>query len=521
ASESERFNIFRSLVDGYQALRPHLNNSHRDELGRLAVALSQEPFNTARSAIDRNDYGRALAALRPLNAFLYEDNYRSVLPDRPYDQMNQLIEASADRQIGIFRNAIGNLQNADQEQKTISAMTSFTGTLSDLRGWDRPTTGQRISDLYRQLLLRKKDNMISRMQAGNLDYMGELSQIKSLQSSQRDYIDGTFVTAIAQELDFYGTYETAKSALRRLDFNQSMNGFRSAQSKLDQLPGDARFEKKGLIENGLRKSLEGQLTAIIKRNRNVGKSAQKEVYRQILGLRLAHEDVALTQEAEYTLKEAELSWFGGGCRQDYRAYTLEVLKAEQAIAEKDYERSIPALQKAQNLQSRIERCMLPMDDIGDQLEFYQLAVDFNERKASLDRLYENRQWAAFADNYHQLWMAYQDYGIRAKFGYEMEAFGPFVLRKEQPELMEYYALNYCMDDQEIDNVAVAIKELSYRMSKQRMQQLGADVAQRMYPVFPSRNYQTSFAYLTSKGKPDKKGFKAFKKGYKKVWKRLR
>lgn len=521
APQAERFNYFRSLIDGYQVLRPNLNNGHRDQLGRLAVVLSEEPLKDARTAIGRNDYGRALSALKPLNAFLYEGNYRSVLPDRAYQDMNQLIEASADRQIGIFKNAITNLQNADQEQKTIAAMTSFTGALSDLQGWNESTTGLRISDLYRQLLLRKKDNMISRMQTGNLDYLGELAQIENLQSNQQDYIDRAFVTGIAQELDFYGTYETAKAALRRLDFNQSMNAFRSAQDKVAQLPAEGRLEKAGLIENGLRKSLEGQLTAMIKRNQNIGEAAEKEVYRQILGLRLAHEDIALTQEAEYTLKEAELSWFGGGCRQDYRSYTLEVLKAEQAIAEKDYARAIPSLETAQDLKRRIDRCMLPMDDIGEQLEFYQLAVDFNERKANLDRLYENRQWAAFSEEYHQLWMAYQDYGIQQKFGYPMEPFGTYVLRTEQPELMEYYVLNYCMDDQEIDNVAEAIKNLTYRMSKQRMQQLGGEVAQRMYPVFPSRKYQTSFAFLTSKGKADKKGFKAFKKGYKKAWKRLR
>lgn len=521
ASQTEQFNYFRTLIDGYQALRPNLNDSHRDELGRLALVISQRPFAEARTAIERNDYGRALAAMKPLNAFLYEDNYRSVLPARAYQDMNQLIEASSDRQIGIFKNAIANLQNADQEQKTIAAMTSFTGTLSDLKGWNEATTGQRVSDLYRQLLLRKKANMISRMQAGDLDYLGELAQIENLQRSQQAYIDRAFVTGIAQELDFYGTYETAKAALRRLDFNQSMGGFRSAQDKIIQLPAEARFEKTSLIENGLRKSLEGQLSGIIKRNQNIGEAAEKEVYRQILGLRLAHEDIALTQEAEYTLKEAELSWFGGGCRQDYREYTLQVLKAEQAIAEKDYARAIPSLQSAKELKRRIERCMLPTEDIGEQLEFYQLAVDFNERKANLDRLYENRQWAAFSEDYHELWMAYQDYGIQQKFGYAMEPFGPYVLRTEQPELMEYYVLNYCMDDQEIDNVAEAIKNLTYRMSKQRIQQLGGEVAQRMYPVFPSRKYQTSFAFLTSKGKADKKGFKAFKKGYKKAWKRLR
>lgn len=469
AGTREKYDYFNQLLDGYQGLRPLLNRDHELAVARAVQRFGQQPMDAARQAAERNAYVDAMQQLQPWNEFLYTSGHQKVLAE------------------GLYRD---------------------------------------FDQLFRYVLQGEQEQLIAQMQSGNYDFEQSIALRRRFELGGSTVATRNLMADYEAELRFMEVYERGKSALRRAQYQESMQYFEKAADRQSQFRFNGQYtistgDKVTLIDNGKRLSLEGMLLEEIERNNVLAASAKKEAYRSIWRLRRAYPEVPMTQKAETALTDAELNWFGGACRTDYREYTMNMLDAEDAIDRSDYRNAVAALQKAKRLLGYIERCMLPVDDVDYQIGYYQLAVDFNERKSALENLHRSHQFTALEEAYQSLWQDYQRYDIQQKFGYQMVSFDTYVLRSDDASLLEYFILDHAEEDEYLDAIVEGIRQLSHRYSKDKMKSLGAEVAYRMYACMPGKKYQTSFAYLTPKGGYDKRSFKAFKKGYKQQWKKMR
>ncbi len=514
-----QYRFFNNLMDGYQTLNRYLNNQHRASIGRLAFDLSKGPMDASRAAISQQRFGEAIGQLVGLNDFLYQQGYRSVIGPRPYEEMNRLLDYSSSQQMAVF--ASTNRQNLTWEDRYNMArdLGNFGTKLQQMEGWNDQAVQGDIQNLFTDIFAKQRSAIVTSMQQGDFNYQSKVGQIRNLQQQFPGVISNGQMEQMEAELSFYYDYEQAKSTLRRKDFGQSLDLFNAAASKLDRIPANEQNEKEDLIKRGQQMALEGIVLTQISRYKTVGKSSQVKSYRAILGTIEDNASIPLTEKAENALREQELDWFGGACRLDYRRYNQSILQAEAAVAQEDYDSAIRYYSAAQGLESGIGRCMLDLEDTQERINFYQLAADFNQRKANLETLYSRKNWSVFDSEYQQLWQAYLDYGIKAKFGYDLIPFEQYVLDKRNADLSRYFIVNYAGDDQMLDAVREALGNLSFMSSNQQMEALGRELAIQLYPLFPGKSYKSSYNYLIPNGQTSK-SFKKLKKGYKKQWKRV-
>ena len=469
ASEEEQYAYFHQLLDGYRELRGLLNRNHEIEVAQAVQKFGREPMEASRKAAERNDFSAAMQTLQSWNEFLYTSGYRTVLSDRLYSD---------------------------------------------------------FESLFSYVIKGEQNQLIQGMQEGNYNYQSALAVRHAFKLRNVRTIPRDFIKDLEDELHFMEAYERGKNALGRANYQASMQYFEKATDRQSKFRADGFYtipvsEKSSLIDNGKRLSLEGMLMEEIDRSHSLAASAKKEAYRSVWRLRRSHRTIPISQRTENALIDAELNWFGGACRTDYRKYTLHMLDAEEAIDQGDYSAAVAALQQAKLLLNYIDRCMLPVDDVDDQIKYYQLAVDFKERKAMVTSLHHSNRFEALDEAYRALWNDYQAYDIRQKFGYQLISFEEYVTRSADAQLLEYFILNNCTEDAYLNTVVESIRQISHQYSKDKMQKIGAEVAYRMYAWMPARKYQSSFGYLTPNGAYHKKAFKGFKKGYKKQWKKMR
>lgn len=465
-NQAEQYQYAYQLMDGYLELHGLVGQHSERELIRLLQRLGDQSLEKAKRSGEAGEYQQALASLHNWHRFLYTGRHAAVLPARMYSEQNAVWE---------------NLIKAQQR------------------------------------------SLIQRMEEGTIDLAGILQQRRrfELDHQQRRQVD-----AMEAELRFVGVYERGKRALRKNHFPQAMTDFDQAAQLSAQLSGRAQYtsatlEKQSLIENGRRLALEGMLLEQIQGDAILGASAQKNAYRSLWRLRRSYQEIPLTENAGKSIQDLEYNWFGGACRKEYRAYTLQLLDAEDAMERADYALVVAALRRAEKLQYDVEPCMLPTEDLSDKIRYYELALDFNQRKAALSGLQQAGNWEALEQDYTALWADYNRFEIREKFGYQMMPFSNYVLQSAEPVLMKYFVLRHCADTEDREAVVESIRQLSHFQSKEEMQELGRELAYRMYAFLPERNYKSSFRLLEPKGGLNKRTFRKLKKGYRKAWRKMR
>jgi len=465
-SQEEQYQYAYQLMDGYLELHRLIGQHTERELIRLLQRLGDQSLEKAKRSGEEGQYQRALAALYDWHRFLYMGRNAAVLPARMYSEQNAV--------------------------------------------WE-------------YLIKAQQRSLIQRMEEETVDLTGVLQQRRrfELDRRQRRQVD-----AMEAELRFVAVYERGKTALRKNHFPQAMTDFDQAAQQSAQLsPGgqytSATLEKQSLIENGRRLALEGMLLEQIQGDAILGASAQKNAYRSLWRLRRSYQEIPLTENAERSIQDLEYNWFGGACRKEYRAYTLQLLDAEDAIERADYGAVVSALRRAEKLQYDVEPCMLPIEDLSGKIHYYELALDFNQQKANLSKLYQAGDWEALEQDYAALWADYIRFEIREKFGYQMIPFSNYVLESAEPALMKYFVLRYCTEGEDREAVVESIRQLSHFQSKEEMQELGAKLAYRIYAFLPERKYKSSFRLLEPKGGLNQRTFRKLKKGYRKAWRKMR
>lgn len=506
------------LLDSYRDLRTHLPGDMDRQVQSILVATGEQYLEKARRALAVEDYGAVYNALSPLWELWDSRAYRDLLPGRTRSDLESILSYSLDQQTRSFLDRAANLASRPEQRELLRDLEIFSGQIKALTR-PEPTW---MTDRMGQVLALVLDNMsaliLADLREGFFEPETSVRELEITQQRFGQWVGPEQVARLKKRLDVQIPYEQGLAGLQRGDFHGAIDRFSLAESRLSGIPAPERAELRLDIQRGLESGLEGVLLEEMQRLT----SDPRTTYRIIMKTRLQYTQIPLSDRVKAELGALEKRWFGPECGADYREYTRQILLAEEAAAENNYLSARNHYRRAFSLESFLQGCGAPVDEVGRELRYYEMAVSFQRDKIELELLRRRGEYAVFDQAYQDLWRDYRDLNIKSKFGFSMLPFEEYLWTEKDPGLLAYFVVSRAGYPEEREQLHAALIWLSKNQSKREMQDLGAETARSLLAVQPERVYRRAFEELISsiRRELDRKGYRGFRKGFRRAWKEL-
>jgi hypothetical protein len=519
--------LLRESCELYAQNRSVYSVGQTSRLNKLYTSVIQKRLNQAFQDIRSQQYASAKSTLLTVKS----------LSDQYADLGNALsIRGSVEK--GFFQWYTVQMDEIEQGLRNYANLSATTDQLDKLKAsmeqdsYVRQINGleNRMIRLFQQALGSYQALILSKISRNDFNTSIEERQLETFyQAHTGVFTKGEYDQAKAG-IAFARHYEKARWFQDRQQYRQAVDQWTDALQFMNAVPPS--YRKAGLAEE-------------LKNNRNTAYAAEvkkqltqirQEGYQQnrIEGYRSLQQfmDTYRLPLSAYVLDDLELlkeDIFGDVCLQRSQQFYFKLESGDDAINRNNFTAAIRFYEEAKSLATEFPECGIDISLVARKIDQYDAASAFQQKKMALDQLqdkvYSSKResdFSAYQDAYSELSEFYNQKIMNQGFRLNLVPYQRKVVQIRNNDFWSYVVRTHATDRAQLSFTKDLLRELieDKRFSETALEKLAAEMATENYKVFGGRNYKETFQYFEIAELKRNKRFKAFKKAYKKQFKRV-